>query len=418
MNRGSPLLACSAVLLTITSCSTESHLAGTKPLPSTGFPSHDGEIPPATEYRGPLFQLSAEYPDLPPESQNEPWLDVDPMADPDAYLLVLRDYFFEGMIEADFRAQDNEVRTWYHVPWMHVGDNPREAIRGLTSERASRCKELGPTQTKRQQNWGIGFYNPAGGFTVGQVWADHTQPDAGRSQFLEGTVVAKLLFSDAPDSQVPHLAGAPVWTAYIKRAFPECGHREQGRAVRQVRLLQMDVAVKDSRAGVTGWFFGSLVYEGSALGEDPWKKVVPGGLQWGPDHGYGRQQADDRDPLKETYMSDPQPVLSTFKEELGWLGRLNGPIDNSASSCMSCHSTAQWPVRARLVPKPEASETDRMRWFRPLAGHEAFSEGATALDYSLQIGLSLENFKRYGNAGEPERSDAEARPGGSHELAR
>jgi hypothetical protein len=28
---------------------------------------------------------------------------------------------------------------------------------------------------------------------------------------------------------------------------------------------------------------------------------------------------------------------------LGWGERLNGPIDNPASACLSCHMTAQWP---------------------------------------------------------------------------
>ena len=301
------------------------------------FVDHDGEIPPPDKYDGPLFELSQDYPESVPEPGAQPWLEVNPFQDPDAYQIVIRDYFLEGMGEADFRAQDNQVRQWYHVPWMHVGNNPREAIRGLTNERASRCKDLGPAQDKWQQNWGIGFYNSMGGYTVGRVWADPKSPDPRRSQFREGTVVVKLLFSAAPDSQVPGLQGAPTWTAYIRKAYINCGFSRQPRKVRQVRLLQVDFAVKDGRAKATGWFFGSLVYEKSASGIDAWRKLSPGGLQWGPDHGYGSADSKAGKSLQETYMSDPQPVLSTFKGDLGWLGRLNGPIDNPVSSCMSCH---------------------------------------------------------------------------------
>ena len=358
------------------------------------FADHDGKIPPSDQYIGPLFKLSQDYPDsVPkPESSDQPWLDVEPMNDPDAYQIAIRDYFLEGMVEADFRAQDNNVRKWYHMPWMNVGRNPREAIRGLTNERASRCKDLGELQNKRQQNWGIGFYNAVGGYTVGQVWADCEKPDPTKSQFRDGTVVVKLLFSAAPDSQVPDLQGAPAWTAYIRKAFINCNHTDQPRQVRQVRLLQMDIAVKDSRAGVTGWFFGSLVYEKSAIGIDGWRKLSPGGLQWGLDHGYNSADRKADRQLKETYLSHPQPKLSTYKGELGWLGRLNGPIDNPVSSCMSCHSTAQWPNTERMFPEGGMSENQRMKWFRNLSGNEPFTSGRTPLDYSLQIQLSIENF--------------------------
>ena len=387
-----------SVLLVLAICS-----CGGQQLPSAApgtldrFRDHDGKIPPLSEYDGPLFALSQNYPDSLPEQGPQPWLEIDPMQDPDAYQLAIRDYFLEGMIPANFRGQDNEVRKWYNVPWMHVGRNPREAIRGLTNERASRCLDLGDSQNKRQQNWGIGLYNSTGGYTVGRVWADADKPDPSASQFLEGVVVVKLLFSDALDTQVPDLRGAPAWTAYITGAHIGCDvNSNQSRQVRTLRLLQMDIAVKDRRAGITGWFFGSLVYDQSANATDAWRKLSPGGLQWGPDHGYGSAKKNAGRPLLETHMSRPQPVLSTYKGDLGWLGRLNGPIDNPLSSCMSCHSTAQWPRHASLTPGMDMTEEERMHWFRPLAGDEAFTPGATPLDYSLQIQLSLENFKKSG----------------------
>ena len=363
-------------------------------VPEFRFADHDGEIPSSGKYDGPLFKLSQDYPDSVPRLDEHPWLAVDPMRVPDAYQMTIRDYFLAGMVEADFRVEENRIREWYHVPWMHVGNNPRESIRGLTNERASRCYKLGPLQDKWQQNWGIGFFNPMGGYTVGRVWSDPQSPDPNRSQFLEGTVVVKLLFSDAPDSRVPDLQGAPTWTAFIRKAHKSCRFSQEPREVRNVRLLQMDFAVKDRRAGITGWFFGSLVYEKSASGVDGWRKLIPGGLQWGLDYGYGLEDHKAGKPLRETHMSVPQPKLSMYKAELGWLGRLNGPVDNPVSSCMSCHSTAQWPANSGMVPTKTASERERMRWFRSLAGNEAFASGNTPLDYSLQIQLSLRNFNR------------------------
>ena len=382
------------------------------------FEDHDGELPPPSAYDGSLFELSQDYPETLPERGNQPWLDVDPKQDPDGYQLAIRDYFFEGMFEAGFRPQYNQVRHWYHVPWMHVGRNPREAIRGLTNERASRCGDLGPQQTRRHQNWGVGLFNPIGAYTVGRVWADPQNPDPTKSQFLEGTVVVKLLFSAAPDGEVPGLEGAPAWTAYIRRPFTDCRHSNQPRQVRQVRLLQMDIAVKDRRAGVTGWFFGSLVYEKSVGGVDAWRKLSPGGLQWGPDHGYGLADRNADKPLVETYLSDPQPVLSTHKGDLGWLGRLNGPIDNPRSSCMSCHSTAQWPNSEPLVPPRNLTESQRMRWFRRLAGDEPFSPNAEALDYSLQIQLSIRNFTDHTNTRGPSEREALTPVEAGYEIAR
>lgn len=367
-------------------------------IPRFRFADHDGELPPSDEYDGPLFKLSQDYPNSTSKPDKQPWLEVDPVGSPDAYQLAIREYFLAGMVEADFRVENNRVRKWYHMPWMHVGRNPRESIRGLTNERASRCHELGPQQNKRQQNWGIGFFNSMGGYTVGRVWSDPQKPNPEESQFLEGTVVVKLLFSDAPDSRVPDLQGAPTWTAFIRKAHDSCDDSRKPREVRQVRLLQMDFAVKDRRAGITGWFFGSLVYEKSASGVDAWRKLVPSGLQWGLDHGYGSKDQESGKRLRETYISDPKPKLTTYKEELGWLGRLNGPIDNSVSSCMSCHSTAQWPDTSGMTPLDRASEQERMRWFRSLAGDEAFASGNTPLDYSLQMRLSLSNFYKEGDS--------------------
>jgi hypothetical protein len=51
-----------------------------------------------------------------------------------------------------------------------------------------------------------------------------------------------------------------------------------------VRLLQIDVAVKDNRAaGTTGWVFGTFNYNSAAPGSTAWQRMIPIGLMWGND---------------------------------------------------------------------------------------------------------------------------------------
>src|SRR3954451_12490106 len=80
-------------------------------------------------------------------------------------------YVLEGQDTATWRVQDNPIRPWFHAPWMGPGGSGREFISGMTRERNSRPGELGPGQAKCRQNWAVSFYNPAGGYTLGRVWA-------------------------------------------------------------------------------------------------------------------------------------------------------------------------------------------------------------------------------------------------------
>src|ERR1700760_4017114 len=67
-----------------------------------------------------IFKLSQDYPreaptELPdffklPFDDKSKWMD---------WLLAARDYCFKGMVDADFVAQDNKDRNWYHMPWLN-----------------------------------------------------------------------------------------------------------------------------------------------------------------------------------------------------------------------------------------------------------------------------------------------------------
>ena len=97
--------------------------------------------------------------------------------------------------------------------------------------------------------------------------------------------------------------------------------------------------------------------------------------------------------IKEEWINSS---LDVPFQHLGWAGQLNGPVDNSNSSCLSCHGTAQWPVAAPLAP-PRGTTPDSvewMKWFRNIkGGSETFSMNTTSLlDYSPQLAAGLTNF--------------------------
>ena len=170
------------------------------------YPDYVEAVP--TAYAGPTFVLRQDYPRALPAAQPTPWLRYNFRSDPDGYLLAVREYFYVGMRDVDFRAERDTTRQWFHMPWMHVGPNGREAVHGLTRERTSQPLKLDSLQMTPVQNWGIGFYNAVGAYTLGRVWADPKQPKPQLSQFAPGTVVTKLLFTAATPQQVPWIDGA------------------------------------------------------------------------------------------------------------------------------------------------------------------------------------------------------------------
>jgi len=131
-------------------------------------------------------------------------------------------------------------------------------------------------------------------------------------------------------------------------------------------------------------------------------------------------------PLTETWLNPGLPAA--LKTHIGINGRLIGPVDNPASSCISCHSTAQVdqgvtsaggsPVSAftgaSIIVPGSCSASQRSAWFRDLPNGTAFgmtdSNGAGcnligppsgtnlyALDNSLQLQVGLVSSLYYGH---------------------
>jgi len=359
-----------------------------------GYRFPDARDAPPAGWTGPVFALSQDYPAT-LEQGERPWLAFDPRSETEGYLRAVLAYALEGNVESGWSGSGNAVRRWYHAPWLHWGRNGREFVHGLTHERVALPGELSPLQREAVQNWAVGLYNAAGGYTLGRVWRDPANPDPAAASFPEGTVSIKLLFTAATPEQVPWLAGALEWQAYTYAEVQVPTNAAAPRRIATLRLVQVDLAVKDARvAATTGWVFGSFVYDGFAAGATPWDRLRPLGAMWGNDPTL-TVAAQRRGQVVQEGWINPDPALPY--QHLGWAGRLNGPVDNPVSSCLSCHGTAQWPMLAPLVPPRELAPDSAawMQWFRNIAPGETFTPGTLPLDHSLQLAVGLANFHEW-----------------------
>jgi hypothetical protein len=296
------------------------------------------------------------------------------------------DYFDStgGSVPANQRSQ-----KWYPAPRMIYGSpnapGTREAAQGMTLERRITVNELGGN-IRAFSNYAVAYYDARGARTYARVWNTETpgldRVNRDRMRFAASGMVYKLLYSAGRSSDWPQdlLAGS-----LGVRILPRAGGPVD------VRLLQIDIAVKDDRAGPTGWYFATYAYDRNAPGNSPWLKMVPVGLMWGNDPGGA--------PLQETWINPSAPAYA--RTHLGVDGRLNGPVDNPRSACMSCHSTGQAPALADMVPPPAGPcASRRAGWFRNLTGTQVFGRfdpqggncatslngiTVTASDYSLQL---------------------------------
>jgi hypothetical protein len=118
--------------------------------------------------------------------------------------------------------------------------------------------------------WAVAVYNATAAYTLGTVWQKDGTAKIPTSniRFQEGAVIGKPLFNTATLDQLPVLANMPRWNANI--SDPTFCVAPQGATMAEqsaacprnyaawndVRLLQFDISIADSRAKGTGWFTG------------------------------------------------------------------------------------------------------------------------------------------------------------------
>ncbi|HXE13059.1 MAG TPA: hypothetical protein VN633_13115 [Bryobacteraceae bacterium] len=395
-----------------------------------GFPDFGFMVTPseyAAKYSNqPIFRLKADFPREMPKDLPAFLSKIDFRKDPLAYMLAVRAYAFEGNIPT-WDPHKNHVRQWYHIPWLHpttIGPSAyppnggTEGFHGLIKEAPITPYQLGPDQKGKDGDYSvyaITLINDFAGYTMGKMWRDPDNPDPRVTDsrfgggFPIGTVFAKLLFTDAPQGtdKVAYLENPLQWKAYITQNFWTSSTRE----VTNVNLLQMDIAVRDARANgpdMTGWVFGTFVYNGQLNHPNKFMNLVPAGLMWGNDPEDRTNTTNPFPPTKtEVNPKLKQTVIFNTAQlppqHLGWNGRLNGPADLNTTSCMSCHIAAQYPAVTSLVPDgavpdggptpPVQGGTDEwMKWFQNLRCATSMDPRAYSTDFSFQVAIALENF--------------------------
>lgn len=376
---------------------------------------------PPTTWRGHVFTPSFKFPTK-PNVEPYPWQSISFRKEPERFLRELLAYTLDGQDRIDWNLEANKRRRWYHMPWLGPGANGREFIHGLTRGRDLAPGELGNAQTACHQNWAIAFYNDAGGAVLGKIWGSgRRDPSLNALPFPVGTVAVKIVFTEATVADDPKLANAPEIDANIHAdATPGDAHcaeaisnnKPASREPRKLRLIQIDLAVREDRASYkTGWVFGSFRYDGTIPGSDPWAKLVPMGLMWGNDP----QLSDDA----ATAGAKPRQSI-VFDAGLGFGrgGRMNGIVDDRSSACSSCHMAAQWPTVAPMTAPPPWA--DAKCWFRNLDARYTFGfppgtgkgctdvaalEKTQSLDFSLQLAIALRNWSmERAQSGKPVRT--------------
>lgn len=415
---------------TTTNSNTPKSDAPLKPV-AASFPDFGFMVSP-TDYINkyssePIFRLKADFPtEMPPEASTPAFMKIDFKTNPKEYITGVRDYSFEGNLP-NWDPFENKTRQWYHIPWLHPNSESgyppnggTEGFRGLIKEAPVSPQQLSSTQNGSYQVYAITLINDYAGYTMGQMWKDPDNPNPGATDkrygggFPNGTVFAKLLFTDAPEGvdKIDFLENPLSWNVYITENWTSTN-----RVVKKVNLLQMDIAVRDTRAdATTGWVFGTFAYNGKLNNENKFMNLVPVGVMWGNDpdnkenkvNGFPPKPVDQiqNTNLKETVVF-PSPDVPP--QHLGWNSRLNGPADLNTASCLSCHITAQYPAATSLVadgmvpdggvdPPVQGGTADWMKWFQNIPAATSMNKETYSTDFSFQVAIALENFFDVRNA--------------------
>lgn len=320
-----------------------------------------------------------------------------------------------GISISDKKLRMSPGAEWWIAPWMDYGTSGRERLHGLTAERGPDAGDLSPTSRKGPQTWAVGWYNRPGSHAISQIFQDPCNPKVLPGWgFPTQSASFKFLFSDADPAEVAYLEGAPEIEAVINPPGRATAPVKE-RVVRTLRLLQVDIAVRDPKAKDTGWVMGTFVWRKPAAGfQGDWlyDNLAPVGLMWGNDPGVQNDRWDAFAPLQQSRINtDLAGVLWRADGQdwpqrpfPGFQGRLNGPADNPRSSCLGCHAAAQWrrdqplvgsfKLDASLTPGSITAVVQKYFVNTPAGTRHPGSRVGTALDYSLQLEAGFDRLCR------------------------
>jgi len=441
MSKLKPSLLAAGVLLAVSGLAAKYAVSGdafsTMQMPSmkvlraaTPYQDNNGQVPPRGVYSGPLFKLSHDWPTSPlPPIGKAPWQEAignGPITveNASAYAAALKAAVADNAKQLIMRHDqwDAAKAGWYNEPWV---GSLREAISGTYPAGTFGPSIFPGTGLRATFNTHVlTYYDKRAAYSLRDFWGESSMKPAlktEKAQFQEGAIIVKAALFASADPKVKAdwwdaMAGAAAWSLYLP-----VGSQSKPQ-VWPGYVAQFDIIVKDSQSSpATGWVFMTLVYDKDAPG-DVWDKMVPLGVQWGND-----PQATSPDmPLKENWNNPKAPLYST--QTLGWGGRLTGPNDGGRndiavdgkvirnapnSSCMSCHSTAEWSTTSNrmnsfLLPsfatkaapyfqlcndqgKPDPNGTvicspapgskEWMKWFQNRPGTEAMDPDSFAVDF-------------------------------------
>jgi hypothetical protein len=388
------------------------------------YASSNGGIPDPSEYQGPLFSLSHDYPSQVDAASRFPWQDAIggrqiTTTNAGTYTNALKVFVSADMAQllTQYPSWNAAERGWFNEPWL---GGIRESIHGLYVGSEVFTPDLFPGTglAKQFTTYVLTYYGRKAANTLFKVWGSTaTSPNlkADSTQFAEGSVIVKLAFSTANADAWPVMTGALQWPAFINTNATSGDHSLP--RVDMLSFFQFDIIVKDlASAPKTGWVFTTLVYDKDAPGNSPWDKMVPLGAMWGndPDINF---ELNPNAALQESWINPAAPSYS--KATLGWGGRLAGPNDGAvngaafmdggqikkvamlpSSSCMSCHGVSEWEMASFLLPStkmpptiidhedilmPAPGSVDWRRWFQSRSGTEAQDRQKVAFDYDLVL---------------------------------
>lgn len=422
--------------------------AGADPLASNNgfYPTDD------FNYTGPFNYANLDYPDARPTTFWTPGGGVVKSGGltqetAPLYMAALKTYLEKTMRPLVDDPANWNARTagWYDMVWLGAGDGVdptqgREPIMntygGQIVPSDSWAAPYTPS-TEWMQNYGVIYYDPMAASMLNEVWADLYDPDFQHLRFPEGSIVVKIEAATVQPEQwmgpnkISVLNKAAKWVVFRPSTEDQKAHQSDPNAPMPNRLqtvypFQWAIKVKDSVAAPeTGWVYMAFVYNALDGGKTPWDRFVPAGAMWGndPESATRPDGLPESGALTQTWVNPKAPPF--FPDTLGWGGRLAAPMDVAvrhdvllpsgkrfqkgsgfaASSCLSCHGTAEFPFTINLYPSPnrvfppddtpfpmyEPGSAKWAQWFQNRPGNvpQSGNIGGTALDYDLSTMFAL-----------------------------